>query len=225
MSIRPIQRTERPLQLFPVQAVSPYTAYPYREGEPQLPPERNFNWNSTYRQAAASAAEWLLQCRQALTKASQIARKLRNEFSESMLIEQFQELTATINHLQQSYNKLSDYIKPEHWRTIQQSMQHPSAEMLCLIWDSTGALTFDASEASFAFQKQPSPEQTLFREILGRTGLLIMLQRALSTSTEIRAIDVLRPDITVLQPYTAYYNSMQTYWPFPSNGYLLNELI
>ncbi|MFX3632297.1 MAG: hypothetical protein ACE3L7_22265 [Candidatus Pristimantibacillus sp.] len=225
MSIRPIQRTERAIQLAPVQAVSPYTSYPYREGEPQLPPERNFNWNSTYRQAAASAAEWLMQCRQALTKSTQIARRLRHNFSESNLIEQLQELTATINHLQQSYNELSAYIKPDQWRTILQSMKHPAAEKLGLIWDTTGTLTFEEVEASSAFQQQPSSEQTLFREILGRSGLLTLLQRALSTPTEIRAIDVLRPDITVLQPYTAYYNSMQTYWPFPSNGYLLNQLI
>lgn len=224
MPISPVRRTERPLPFAPVQAVTPYGTYPYREGEPQLPPEPGFDWNMPYRQAAQGAMEWITACRQAQSTIRHMGQSLQANYSPDNLLEQLHALTDTMNTLHDCYWRLSAYINRDIWDKIDQAMRHSAAELVGIQWNSAfNGWTIDTETASAVIRQQPATKHPLYQQLLGSSGLLASLQLALAHANESRVIDVLRTDIPILQPYTVYYHTMQSYWPFPSSGWILNE--
>ncbi|WP_338552734.1 hypothetical protein [Paenibacillus sp. KS-LC4] len=225
MSIRPIERTNRRAVFEPIQRISPYASYPYRDMEFQRPPEHDFDWNDPYREAAGHAAVWLEQYRQAHKEVQVIALKILNDFNERCLVEQLTKLTGVINRLQQAFVQVARYIKPSLWDRAQQAMNHHASALVGFIRDDvTSRWMLRPAITASIYREYPLSGQHLYRQLLGPYGLMTTLLQALSLSgDEIRTTDLLKNNTERTQPYATYYSSMKMHYPLPRSGLLLNN--
>ncbi|TCM88595.1 hypothetical protein EV294_11561 [Paenibacillus sp. BK033] len=216
ISISPARRTDR---LHPAAAVRPYGKSSFREEEPtRLPPGSalfdSFDWGAPYRHAAETAAGWLRLSRQAQLRIRLSARKIKQNPALPVIDEELQTVASTVNGLLAYFKEAEAFLSPQLRFSIEQAMSHSAAAEFGLLHENgTWQLQLPAS------CKNESSVQLL----IGPKGWLTCLHKALEEPLSGRVLDLLRKDIPLLQPYSCYYNSMATYWPFPASGMLLNR--
>ncbi|MDQ0060890.1 hypothetical protein [Paenibacillus harenae] len=195
-SMRTIRGIERSAAYTRIQPASRYGAYPYREGEPQLPPQSpDDDWSRELRRAAGSASEWQQLTKQALAVVDRILSSAQRERGQipakpALSKDQLEQLAAHIKVLRTSYSGNAEYLRPEAWLPIEQVIRH-------------------ADESD--------------RQRLDDISLLRKLRSALACSSEQRASQLIRLTPHPAMPYAAYYSSMQSYWPLPAIGTLMNR--
>ncbi|MGO4109034.1 hypothetical protein [Paenibacillus sp. YAF4_2] len=221
MYITPLSYAKRTERLSIVSPIRSYGSAPFREEEPtRLPPEPgfydSFDWNLPYRKAAESAAEWLLHSRQAQLTIRTSSRLIKHNPSLVVLEELLQRVVATINGLHIRYKDLEAYLKPELWSAIEEAMQHSDAKQF--------GLTKESENWHIDFPNS-FPVESSIPLLIGPRGWMTGLHKALEEPLSVKALDLLRGDIPLLQPYSCYYSSMKIYWPFPTSGMLLNRLL
>lgn len=192
-SIRGIERSSAYTRIAPT---SRYGAYPYREGEPQLPPQSsNEDWSRELRRAAGSAAEWQQLAKQALAVVDRLIANLERErrhpsANPSPRDKELEQLAAHMNALRTSYASNAEYLRPEAWFPIEQALRQ-----------------FD----------EFSPQKLI------DTRFLRNLSSALASSSEQPVSELIRISPHPSLPYAAYYSSAQSYWPLPVVGTLMNR--
>lgn len=259
-SIRGIERTNA---YMPVQAVSPYAYYPYRDGEPQQAQGNDNDWNRIYVQAANSAAAWIETANRAQYGIGQLIWTLSGQLnSGEPAADSLNDLINMLNHLESHYKQHADDLKPELWSSIELALRHPAAKELGLRRSSQGgkwtidsidmlpydkfpaysckdvksvrsrsSLTMEDSQkdedafTAWSVPLLPNDTQRLKQLMLGADGLLYGLKHALTYADQQRAVDLLQPQLAATLPYAAYYSSMQSYWPLPYVGLILNRYL
>ncbi|WP_284238238.1 hypothetical protein [Paenibacillus glycanilyticus] len=200
MRMTPVSLTSRAEKLYGISPVRPYGRPPFREEEPsRLPPEpslyNSFDWGAPYRHAAETAARWLQYTRQAQQQIRASARRIKHDPSTDVMKEETDQVLSTVNELLHFFRNHEAVLKPQLHSAIDQAMHHPALG-----------------------QTNPSVQQ-----LIGPTGWLTCLHKALEEPLSVKALDLLRQDIPLLQPYSCYYDTMTAYWPFPTSGMLLNR--
>lgn len=220
MPITPLSPAGHAERLFAVSPIRPYGSHFFREEEPtRLPPGPalfdSFDWGAPYRLAAETAAGWLQHSRQAQLIIRHSARRIKQSSSPSSVEEELQRIVAAVNGLRARFHGYEPYLRPELWQVIEQAMAHPAAATFGLLDE----------ERAWQLRAMPSSElgEPSIQLLLGPKGWITCLLKALEAPLSARALDLLRKDIPRLQPYSCYYNSMTTYWPFPVSGMLLNR--
>lgn len=224
--IRSIRGIERTNVYVPVQAVSPYAFYPYRDGEPQLPPDSGNDWNQVYQQAANSAAAWVQTVKQAQFDIDQLTGKLSSQLNAGNPIDDStQKLTALLNQLESHFKEHAENLKPELWASIDLALRHPAAQKLSLRRSPhDGRWIMDEyADKSPKLPLSSDEARHMKRLLLGSDGLLNNLKHALAYDEQQKAVDLLQPQLTNTLPYAAYYGSMQSYLPLPRVGLVLNR--
>ncbi|ACS99787.1 hypothetical protein [Paenibacillus sp. JDR-2] len=216
MSITPARQTDRLLAASPVR---PYGKSTFREEEPiRLSPGSaifdSFDWGAPYRHAAETAAGWLRHSRQAQLMIRLSARKIKQNPSLSVIEEELRKVAGAVNGLLAFLEEAEPFLSPQLRFTIEQAMSHPAAVEYGLMLEN-GTWQIQLPDSG----KNESSVQLL----TGPQGWITCLHKALEEPLSARVLDLLRKDIPLLQPYSCYYNSMATYWPFPSSGMLLNR--
>lgn len=252
-SIRSIRGIERTNVYAPIQAINRYASYPYREGEPQLPPNSERDWNYVYKEAADSAAKWVRTAKQAQYDLDRLMWDLSRHFGSGKPVTgHIHNLTRLLNDLESQYLRHAGYLKPELWASIELAMRHPAAGELGLrrslesgkwIIDPPylrqsqkpkGNLSLNAkidagtntsvnSGASNPFEPASAPRMK--RLLLGADGMLTGLKHALTYADHQKAVDLLQLRLPTSLPYAAYYGSIQSYWPLPSVGLIINRYL
>lgn len=250
-SIRSIRGIERTNVYAPIQAINRYASYPYREGEPQLPPNSEIDWNYVYKQAADIAANWVRTAKQAQYDLDKLMWDLSRQFgADKSITDHIHNLTKLLNELESQYLRYAGDLKPELWASIELAMRHPAAGELGLRrsresgkWivdppysrqpqQPEGNLSLDAkigagesadSGASNPFE--PASVRRMKRLLLGADGMLTGLKHALTYADHQKAADLLQLRLPTSLPYAAYYGSIQSYWPLPSVGLVLNRYL
>ncbi|WP_336776860.1 hypothetical protein [Paenibacillus sp. MMO-58] len=216
MSIMPARQTDR---LQAVSPVRPYGTSTFREEEPiRLPPGSalfdSFDWGVPYRHAAETAAGWLRHSRQAQLMIRLSARKIKLNPSLSVIEKELKKVAAAVNGLLAFLQEAEPFLNPQLKLSIEQAMSHPAAvEYGLRLVNGTWRIQLPDS------CKNDSSVQLL----TGPKGWITCLHKALEEPLSARVLDLLRKDMPLLQPYSCYYNSMATYWPFPTSGMLLNR--
>ncbi|SFE39408.1 hypothetical protein SAMN05216378_2976 [Paenibacillus catalpae] len=219
MPISPLSPAKRTERLFVVSPIRPYGSNTFREEEPtRLPPGSalfdSFDWGATYRRAAETAASWLQHSRQAQLTFRLSAKQIKHNPSPAVIEEELQRIVSAVNGLHVLFKEDESLLKPQLWHGIEQAMAHPAASQLGLIGEcGTWQLHLpDSARTEISIQQLTGPK-----------GWITCLHKALEDPLSVSALDLLRKDIPLLQPYSCYYNSMTTYWPFPTSGMLLNR--
>ncbi|RCW42050.1 hypothetical protein [Paenibacillus prosopidis] len=251
--IRSIRGIERTNVYAPIQAINRYASYPYREGEPQLPPNSERDWNYVYKEAADSAAKWVRTAKQAQYDLDRLMWDLSRQFDAGMPVtDHIHNLTRLLNDLESQYLLHAGDLKPGLWASIELALQHPAAKELGLQrgresgkWvvdlpyfrqsqQPKGNLSLDAkieagtyasanSGASNPFEPASAPRMK--RLLLGADGMLTGLKHALTYADHQKAVDLLQLRLPTSLPYAAYYGSIQSYWPLPTVGIILNRYL
>ncbi|CAM4380707.1 hypothetical protein L1N85_23240 [Paenibacillus alkaliterrae] len=239
-TIRSIRAIERTKVYAPIQAVTPYAYFPYRNGEAQLPPECEDEWIRYYRQAADSAAAWVCHAKQAQYELDRMTCQLSRQLHLELPIEDsLQKLADIVNRLDHRYKQHAVDLKPELWAAVELALCHPAAAEIGLyrdhkyekwIIDSVKACPADAKslvdvQASLPSLEKPAGTQRLKRLLLGSDGFLTGLKNALAYSDPRRAVDLLQLQLSTTLPYTAYYGALQAYMPLPYVGLILNRYL
>ncbi|WP_336789500.1 hypothetical protein [Paenibacillus sp. MMO-177] len=216
MSITPARRTDR---LYAAAPVRPYGKSSFREEEPaRLPPGSalfdSFDWGAPYRHAAQTAAGWLRHSRQAQLKIRLSARTIKQNPSLSVIEEELRKTAAAVNGLLAFLKEAEALLNPQLRSTLEQAMSHPAAVKYGLMLVN-GTWQIQLPESCM--------NESSVQLLTGPKGWLACLHKALEEPLSAKVLDLLRKDIPLLQPYSCYYNSMATYWPFPSSGMLLNR--
>lgn len=252
-SIRSIRGIEPTSVYAPIQAINRYASYPYREGEPQLPPNSECDWNYVYKQAADSAAKWVRTAKQAQYDLDRVMSDLSRQFGAGKPItDHIHNLTRLLNDLESQYLRYAGDLKPELWASIELAVRHPAAGELGLrrslesgkwivdppyfrqLQKPKGNLSLDAkidagtnasanSGASNPFEPASAPRMK--RLLLGADGMLTGLKHALTYADQQKAVDLLQLRLPTSLPYAAYYGSIQSYWPLPSVGLIINRYL
>lgn len=223
-----IRSIERTAHYTPIQRVSRYTAYPYREGEPQMPVNVNRDWMQQYRQAASKGSEWLQLAQEAQATLDRMMIEISRHTKGQRWIETNlpQRLMRLLDDLQHQYNSRSDSIRPEVWAAIELALRHPAVKRLNLFAAGTSEEQHrnihPKSEQPF-IRNTSCDERDVKRLLLGADGFLNTLKHALSYGEQHKAIDLLQLPFPAAYPYAMYYGAMQTYWPLPVRGILLNK--
>lgn len=236
--IPPIQRVDRPIVNSPVQTVSKYASYPYRQHENQLASNRADDWNRVYQQAAESAAEWFKLANHTQNEIDHLIINYNlhtsiNNPSEHSLSTLTNKLAELINSLESKYYEHYDHLKPELWRSVENALKHPAAAVLGLQRNDTdGEWTTDYQTSSSKEPNSLNPihpfaasERQIRQLLLGVDGLLTGLKNSLSYTDQPRAVDLVQSHLTPTLPYIAYYNSVQSYSPLPFTGYIINQYL
>lgn len=225
-SIRGIERTNA---YVPVQALSPYAYYPYRDGEPQQAQGNDNDWNRIYVQAANSAAAWIQTAKSAQDGIDQLIWRLSGQLNTGMPVaDSLNDLTNMLNHWESHYKQHAGDLKPELWSSIELALRHPAAQELGLRritqsgkWTQKG----DDAVSAWSMPLLANETQRLKQLMLGADGLLNKLKHALAYADQQRAVDLLQPQLAATLPYAAYYSSTQSYWPLPYVGLILNRYL
>lgn len=195
-SMRSIRGIERTAAYTKIQPASRYGAYPYREGEPQLPPQSpDDDWSRELRRAAGSAAEWQQLTKQVLAVVDRMLASAQRERGQTstqpaLRAEQLEQLDAHISVLRTSYSSNAEYLRPDAWLPIEQVIRQAG--------DNN-------------------------RQRLDDINFLRKLRSALAYSSEQSASQLIRLSPHPTLPYAAYYSSVQSYWPLPAIGTLMNR--
>ncbi|WP_053374360.1 hypothetical protein [Paenibacillus sp. FJAT-27812] len=221
-SIRSIRSIERTNAYTPVQAVSPYAYYPYRDGEPQQPPEQDYDLHRIYQKAASSAADWLQMAKQAQSHIDQLTVRLSNQLNNGLPIaDSLTSLAKMLQQLESQYKQHDDALKPELWASIELALRAPAARELGLRRSKRG------DEEAYMWSKPLALDESkrMKQLLLGADGMLSDLKHALTYAEQQKPIDLLQPQLGATLPYSAYYGAMQAYWPLPYAGLILNRYI
>lgn len=233
-SIRSIEQTT---QYSPIQPVSRYTAYPYRKGESKLLPHYNSSWVHYYQEAADSVAEWLKLVKTAQAELDQLilnVGRLSAEPDSRIADEVINRINLLLNKLRLQYEQHASTLKPELWAAIELAMQHPAVGKLEL--SSSLSHKYADSEVMLETMKLDEGKNDEMRDrsihdqqmkqlLLGADGFLNDLKRALAYGEQQHAIDLLQLPFAVAYPYALYYGAMQTYWPLPAKGIIMNKYL
>jgi|GEM_PF-4236571 hypothetical protein len=219
MPITPLPLAKRTERLFSVSPVRPYGSNTFREVEPtRLPPGPalfdSFDWGAPYRYAAETAAAWLQHSRQAQLMIGLAARHMKQNPSKAVIEEELRHIVSTINGLHAAFMELEPFLKPQLWSDIEDAMAHPAANRF--------GLSGEGGAWQLHFTDSVRTDLSV-QWLIGPTGWITCLLKALEDPLSTSALHLLRKDISLLQPYSCYYNSMTTYWPFPTSGMLLNR--
>lgn len=221
-SIRSIRGIERSNAYAPIQAVSPYAYYPYRNSEPPLAPHVDMDWNSIYEQAASSAATWLQTAKQVQIDLEQLSWQLSRQFrAGAPIMESIHEIPGLLNHLELQYKLHSDDLIPELWESIEQALQHPAVKELGLRRNQEDSTWIVNSIHIQTFEQS----NQMKRLLLGSDGIITRLKYALTFADYQKAADLVLPQLTTSLPYAAYYGSMQFYSPLPNVGLIFNRYL
>ncbi|CAM4486379.1 hypothetical protein FHS16_004898 [Paenibacillus endophyticus] len=225
-SIRSIRSIERSSAYTPVQAVSSYAYYPYRDGEPQFAPEHNDEWRRTFHQAAGHAASWLQTARQSQHALHQLSIKLGRELDNNEPIEDsLDQLALLVSDLENQYKQGKGDLNPELWLTIEQALRHPAVQEIGLHRHiQNGQWIIQGQTAESTDTAQVNVER-MKRLLLGTSGLLTDIKVALAYTEQQKPEDLLQPELTATLPYAAYFNSVQTYSPVPYVGLIINQYL
>lgn len=223
-SIRSIRGIERTNLYAPIQAINRYASYPYREGEPQLPPNSDHDWNYVYKQAAESAAIWVRTAKQAQYDLERLMLDLSRQFIAGKPInDQVHHFIRLLNDLESQYLQHAGDLKPELWTSIELAVRQPAAEELGLRRSrESGKWIVDPAYSS---QSQQPNVHRMKRLLLGADGMLSGLKHALTYADRQKAVDLVQLRFPTSLPYAAYYGSIQSYWPLPSVGLILNRYL
>ncbi|WP_139996125.1 hypothetical protein [Paenibacillus paridis] len=232
-NLRSIRGIERTHAYVPVQAVSPYTSYPYRDGEVQQVFEDETEWSRIYQQAANSAAAWISSSKQAQSELEQLTWKLGRELHEGKPItDSLNRFTTLLNKQETIYKQHADDLKPELWESVELALRHPAAQELGLrrstsdgTWVMDSKHVIAREDGTPSNQLSPAASDRMKRLLLGADGLLNDLKYALAYGDEQSTFDLLQPQLTSTLPYAAYFGSMQTYSPIPYIGLVLNRYL
>ncbi|MFC4776081.1 hypothetical protein ACFO9Q_04790 [Paenibacillus sp. GCM10023252] len=232
MVMYPVRRTDRiertPSYAHSVQAISRYAAYPYRDDEPQLPPEPSEDWNLPFRQAAQGASEWAAQSRQARSAISGIRQRIGPGLNHPKQLEQeLHQFAQAMNELRLAYDRHAGYLKPALITKLEHVLaSHPAAKLIGLSWNEAESRWYyqedKLTEGAAALAADAEAQTSL---LTGRSGLLREAEQQLTGMQQVKVIDLVRPGLKGPLPYTSYYASMQSYWPLPAKGLLLNQLV
>ncbi|WP_138752844.1 hypothetical protein [Paenibacillus sinopodophylli] len=225
-SIRSIRSIERSSAYTPVQAVSPYAFYPYRDGEPQQQPEHNDEWSRMFHHAASSAAAWLQTARQSQLALHQLSNKLVRELENEQPIEDsLDQLATLVNDLENQYKRGKRDLNPELWSGIEQALRHPAITEIGMHRDvKTLQWTIEHPSPETSGLPQVNAER-MKRLLVGTSGLLTDIKVALAYTEQQKPEDLLQPELTSTLPYAAYYHSVQTYTPVPYVGLIINQYL
>lgn len=221
--IRSTRSIERINAFTPVQALSPYAYYPYRDGEPQQPLEQENEWQRIYQRAANSASDWLRMTKQAQNSIDQLTWQLSRQLNNgSPIADSLNSLAKIVQHLESHYKQHANDLKPEVWDSIEMALRTPAARELGL-----RESTRQADEAYLGWQKTLASDEAkrMKRLLLGSGGMLSDLKHALTYAEKQKPIDLLQPQFGATLPYAAYYGSTQSYWPLPYVGLILNRYL
>lgn len=216
LSITPARLADR---LQAVSPVRPYGKSTFREEEPiRLPPGSalfdSFDWGIPYRHAAETAAGWLLHSRQAQLMIRLSARKIKQNPTLPVIEEELLKVTAAVNGLLAFLEEAEPFLHPRLKHSIEQAMSHPAAvEYGLMLVNGTWQIQLP----------DPCKVESSVQLLTGPRGWITSLHKALEEPLSARVLDLLRKDMPLLQPYSCYYNTMATYWPFPASGMLLNR--
>lgn len=225
-SIRGIERTS---SYMPVQAVSPYAYYPYRDGEPQQAQGNDNDWNRIYVQAANSAAAWIQTAKRAQDGIDQLIWRLSGQLNtRKPVADSLNDLTNMLNHWESDYKQHAGDLKPELWSSIELALRHPAAQKLGLRRSTQSGKWTQNGDDAFTAWSMPllaNETQRVKKLLLGADGLLNGLKHALTYAEQQRTVDLLQPKLAATLPYAAYYSSTQSYWPLPYVGLILNRYL
>jgi len=237
--IRTIRGIERSPGYLSVHSINRYGAYPYRGGEPRLPPPAYKDWHEPVQEAARSAAHWLQIVQQAQAAIDRLtAFYSKRILTQNDVKEGVRLVAGMINDLYAAHKQHAAQLKPELWESIELALRHPAlrklgltrtdSETLCIELQSSFAKAYASSCESEDKPLTSELQQEIKRLLLGADGWLNALRHALAYSDRDKASELLRqgwlaslPHI----PYIAYYSSMQTYSPIPMSGMLLNRSV
>lgn len=224
---RSIRRIDRTPAYEPVQAVTPYAYYPYRDAEPQQAPDQEQDWNRIYRQAASSAASWIQTTRDAQDRMEQLANKLSQELNNDQPIkESLHSLITLLNQLETSYTQRAGDLTPELWSSIELAMRHPAAKELGLSRSASDDGQWSMNDAaSGRFDSAVQNANRMKRLLLGSSGLLTDLKLALAYTEQQKPSELLQSSLTSTLPYGDNFNSIQNYPPVPYAGLIINQYI
>ncbi|MGM0880342.1 MAG: hypothetical protein ACQEXQ_04780 [Bacillota bacterium] len=250
--IRSIRGIERTNTYVPIQAINRYASYPYREGEPQLPPNSEHNWNHIYKQAADSAAKWVRKAKQAQYDLDRLIWDLSRQLGAGKPInEHIHNFIQLLNDLESQFLQHDGDLKPELWASIELAIRHPASGELGLRrsresgkWivdppysrqsqagvntsfsDSTSAGANKSANSGPSNPFEPASIRRMNRLLLGADGMLTGIKHALTYADHQKAVDLLQLRLPTSLPYAAYYGSIQSYWPLPSVGIILNRYL
>ncbi|MFF2889091.1 hypothetical protein [Paenibacillus sp. NPDC057967] len=240
---RAIRGIERTMHYTKLQPVNRYAAYRLTNFEQASVVQRE-DWNRMYSDAADSAAVWLRHAQEAQKRLDRMLQELGRDNgiqNASFVRSRIDELVGMMNELESSFRSHEEQLQPEVWEAMELALRHPAKEELGIRRDSDGKLRWDGSSTVSSeregVQDNPSRRGTsgqelpdiledsgkLRRLLLGADGFIQDLKHALSFAEQRQSIDLLRLPFTAAYPYTIYYGAMQSYWPLPMRGVLLNK--
>ena len=169
-SIRGIERTDA---YVPVQAVSPYAYYPYRDGEPQQAQGNGKDWKRIYVQAANSAAAWVQTAKRAQYEIDQLTLRISSQLNTGKpLADSLNDLTNMLNHWESHYKQHADDLKPELWSSIELALRHPAAQELGLSRSTQGGKWTIDSIAMLPSDKVPADSSKDGERVRSRRSLI-----------------------------------------------------
>lgn len=238
-SIRSIRGLERTKAYFPVQALTSYGSFPYRDRESRLSPEPVSAYNRRFKQAADSAADWLAATREAQARLDQLLRLFGKQLNDKTDIgASLGPLSDLLNDLEARFIRHSGQLKPELWEAVERALLHPGAAYINLCRDAGSrrwqigpgsGSAHPAGETPSAKQarshSEPAEARRLKRLLLGPDGLLHTVKHAIAYGDRLKAIELLQLQAPAALPYAAYYESMHNCWPLPYSGLILNRYI
>ncbi|RJX41718.1 hypothetical protein D3P09_07165 [Paenibacillus pinisoli] len=239
---RAIRGIERTMHYTKLQPVNRYAAYRLTAFEQASIVQRE-DWNRIYSDAADSAAVWLRQAQEAQKRLDRMLQELGRDAgirNASFVRAQIDELVGMMNGLERSYRSHEERLQPEVWEAVELALRHPAIEELGIRRDAGGALRWEGSSddsapreaaqgrSSKAGSREELPEilgdsGKLRRLLLGTDGFINDLKHALTFAEQRQSIDLLRLPFTSAYPYAMYYGAMQSYWPLPIRGVILNK--
>ncbi|RJE91325.1 hypothetical protein D3P07_04545 [Paenibacillus sp. 1011MAR3C5] len=242
---RAIRGIERTMHYTKLQPVNRYAAYRLTSFE-QVSVVQREDWNRIYSDAADSAAVWLRQAQEAQKRLDRMLQELGRDSgirNASFVHSRIDELVGMINELGSSFRSHEDRLQPEVWEAVELALRHPAQEQLGIRRGSDGQLRWEgsmvasaereatrnhASKAEAGADRQELPDilgdsSKLRRLLLGADGFIQGLKHALTFAEQRQSIDLLRLPFTTAYPYAMYYGAMQSYWPLPMRGVVLNK--
>lgn len=240
---RAIRGIERTMHYTKVQPVNRYAAYRLTSFEQASVVQRE-DWSRIYSDAADGAAAWLRQAQEAQKRLGRMLQELGRDSgirNPAFVRTQIDELMGIINSLESSYRSHEERLQPEVWEAVELALRHPATEELDIRRDADGRLRWagasgdsaaretilgHASRGGDAEQELPDvlgDSGKLRRLLLGADGFIQSLKHALAFAEQREPIDLLRLPFAAAYPYAMYYGAMQSYWPLPMRGVILNK--
>ncbi|MCA0757804.1 hypothetical protein KP806_22340 [Paenibacillus sp. N4] len=157
-SIRSIRGLERTRAYFPVQALTSYGSFPFRDREARLAPELMQAGSRRFKLAADSAAEWLAATREAQSRLGQLLQLVGRQLHERTdIVASLRSLSDLLNDLEAAFIRHAGQLKPELWEAVEHALLHPGAAEIGLRREANGLLwQIDPDAAKIGLRKEAS---------------------------------------------------------------------